>query len=139
MFMDIASALDALIDSGLQPLDGSLTYFPVRSIGSFESKFNKELTDGDASVASILAKIDAIITDLIQRDIPVLVNSNEHTTVCVGFDADSYYFADSWGDSLEQDEFDTYDALVCSHKAGVSKVPKAFIVSFVRDMAWFVK
>lgn len=137
MFMDIASVLDALFATGLKLLKDTqqIHYFPVRSIGNFESKFNPELTS-DGSLETILAKIDEKIMGILGRGIPVLINSNEHTTVCVGFDAESYYFADSWGDGLLQDEWDMQEALVCSFKAGVSRVPKSFIVSYVRDMAW---
>ena len=150
MFLDIASVLDALKSSESTTFP-NFNYFPVRSIGNFEAKFNPMLTQGgslqlkdetlklnaaEGSLKIVLENIDALISGLLLQNIPVLINSNEHTTVCIGFNEEFYYFADSWGDSTKQDEFDMVESLVCRNEAGVSMVPKAFITSYVRDMAW---
>jgi hypothetical protein len=134
---DIASMLDAA--QSIDVLwDASPTYVPVRSVDNSENSFNSVFTNGGTNV---LQSIEAYIKELIDTGVPVLVNSHEHTRVCVGYDDSSFVptfiFADSWGNNVNQEEYDPTGRLVNKIQAGYSQAPVSMIVSYVREIVYF--
>ena len=99
---DIAAMLDAAVKLRLltAPLIKALSYVPVRSVNNSENSFNPIFTQS----GNVLHTIEAFIKERIDSGIPVLVNSHEHTRVCVGYQKDHFVFADSWGNEANQEE-----------------------------------
>lgn len=132
---DIAAMLDAAVNLRLltTPLIKALIYVPVRSVNNSENSFNPIFTQS----GDVLHTIEAFIKERIDSGIPVFVNSHEHTRVCVGYQNDHFVFADSWGDEVNQEEFDPIGRLVNKIQGGYSLTPIRMIVSYVRELVYF--
>ena len=134
---DLASMLDALRSVGAV-LDAAPQYIPVRSIDNSENSFNPIFTSGENNV---LESIAAFMKGLLDKGISLLINSHEHTRVCVGYDdstfVPTFIFADSWGNKVSQEEYDPSGRLVNKIHAGYSQAPISMIVSYVREIVYF--
>lgn len=139
--VDIASMLDAA--DALNILKGNLRekieYIPIRSYGSRENRFNRRIvpnTRFDLEEAQVA--VSNFFMGLIDGGIPFAVNCDEHTRVCIGYTDSSFVFADSWGSSAVQSEFDPVDQRINLIVAGYSFSPKEHISRWAKD-AVFLK
>lgn len=126
---DIASMLDGLIEMGhIKHILKNILYIPIKALQ--ESYLNPLIT----KTKNIIHNITKLITNYIDDGYSVLINSHEHTRVCVGYNDNYFMFADSWGNDTVEIEFDDRDRLVNLTKNGFSFAPKIMIASYVREI-----
>jgi hypothetical protein len=111
-------------------LQNKLVYVPIRSVGNSENSFNPKFGQGDG----VFFNIEAYMKNLIDTGIPFVLNSHEHTRVCIGYTEDEWVFADSWGNEIQRDELDPELRKVNRIKAGYSFAPMNMIVSYIREL-----
>lgn len=131
---DIAQMLDGINSIKLltdQQIN-SLHYVPIRSYENAENSFNTMFTKGN-----VFSNIAAYMKKLIDEKKIFLVNSHEHTRVCIGYNETDFVFADSWGNAAHQTEKDPNGAKVNYIVAGYSFAPIRMIASYVRDIVYW--
>ena len=132
---DIAQMLDGIISIQLltkKQID-SLQYVPIRSYGNAENSFNTMFTKG----GNVFSNIANYMKKLIDEKHIFLVNSHEHTRVCIGYNETDFVFADSWGNKAHQTEKDPTGAKVNFIVAGYSFAPINMIASYIRDIVYW--
>ena len=133
---DIAQMLDGCVSINLltkSQID-SLQYVPIRSYGNAENSFNIMFTNDDNNVFRNIANY---MKKLINGNQIFLVNSHEHTRVCVGYTETDFVFADSWGNNAHTTEKDPTGTKVNYIVAGYSFAPISMIASYVRDIVYW--
>ena len=147
---DIAFTLDILATKNWagKAID-RVEYIPIRSSGNSERGFNstfwttqlalfdkypyaktlfeKTPTKWDQWLFQIAYKIE----DLIDRGIPIEINSQSHSRTCVAYDETTLLFADNYGNDYNVEYTDMENCY-----AGYCKVNKWLVYSTVRDICY---
>ena len=149
---DIAATLDSMKKIKILDSNG-LVYIPIRSSGAREQNFNIsfyknpkeiisyfEISSREYDTAPFVYQNLFLLQNLINLNIPVAVNSLEHTRTLIGYNSEKFIFADNWGHNTRSEDIDVsaaYAELEDNFVAGYSTVNKWAIVSNVRDIAYW--
>jgi hypothetical protein len=149
---DIAATLDAMKQVRILD-DNGLQYVPIRSAGAREQNYNTNfwveesiliekynINADEYQAAPFVYQNMNLLEGLIDSNIPVILNSLEHTRTLVGYNDDKFIFADNWGPSNKsQDVYvdSHYAKLEDNFIAGFSTVKKWAIVSSLRDIVYW--